>query len=121
MREAAQLTRAAIDGDPDIDEVGAVVEEVVEFFGGHLGWDFADVDGSGRGFCGGAELVVEGVGAGVLDEDGAAFVHCAVHLVDGAGGGVDGVECYVAESVKTLAFVFRTRCLNKTKRGLTLC
>lgn len=111
VREAAQLTRAAVHGDPNVDDVGAVIEEVMEFLGGHLGWDFADVDGSGGRFGGSAELVVEGVGAGVLDEDWAAFIHCAVHLVDGAGGGVESVECYVAESVQALALVFRTGCL----------
>ena len=96
MGEAPRLSRAAVDGDADVDDVGDVAEELVEVLVGHLEGKVADEEGLGWG--------VLGLGGGallghVVDDQAAALEDGLVALFDRLGGGVDVCELNVAESI----------------------
>ena len=113
MRKAAKHSRPTVDGYPDIDHVPHHVEEFVQFCGGHLRGDFADIQCPGwRHEWLAFEFMLHGVVPCVLHDDRPPFEYLAVHLVDCKSSGVDRFECNISEpkehiSVnKLMSFVF---------------
>lgn len=100
VRESSRLSRAAINSNTDVDDVGDVAEQLVQVCVGHLEGEVADEEGLGGGVLGLDDRA--GLGHVVYDQ-AAAFEDGLVALLDGVAGGFDVFEFDVAESVGVLA------------------
>ena len=94
MCEASWLASPSVDGNPDIEDIADITEELVEIGIGHLEGEVADEEGLGWG-----ALCLGTIGLGhVVHDQLPAFERRLVFSIDGSFSLLHGLELNVSES-----------------------
>lgn len=95
MGESSGKASLAVDGDPHVDDIADVFEEVIEFPVAHVEGQVADIEGLGRWF---GPHVGSEVRGGVLNNDATSLEDLRVHSFNSAGGSLSRVVRDVSKS-----------------------